>query len=66
VSTGGIFENTKVPDRQYESLLTLTRSLMKEYGITVDNVNGHGYISGEHTRCPWKYFPMKKFKHDIA
>jgi len=30
-----------------------------------ESVNGHGYISGERTKCPGKHFPMEKFLSDI-
>ena len=62
----GNFEKHEIPVKQYRSLLTLTKNLMEEYSIYPDDVNGHGYIKGESTKCPGKYFPMEKFKKDIA
>lgn len=62
----GNFENTNVPDAQYASLVNLTGKLMRKYGILPENVQGHGYLKGEATKCPGKYFPVKKFKEDIS
>lgn len=62
----GNFEKREVPDKQYDSAVQLTKQLMEKYDISAANVNGHGYFSGERTKCPGKNFPMKKFIEDIA
>lgn len=61
----GNFDNVRVPMVQYQSLVKLTKDLMLRYGIAKENVNGHGMISGESTKCPGKYFPMERFRRDI-
>ena len=57
----GNFEETTVPKKQFDAVVSLTKSLMHEYAIPVSNVNGHGYIEGERTKCPGKRFPMQEF-----
>jgi N-acetyl-anhydromuramyl-L-alanine amidase AmpD len=62
----GNFENGEVPLAQYQALVKLTKRLMKKYSISPGNVNGHGMIAGESTKCSGKHFPIMKFKHDIS
>ena len=62
----GNFEETQVPDAQFEALVSLTRSLMGNYGIAAQNVSVHGRIRGESTRCPGKHFPFDAYKQAIA
>ena len=62
----GNFEKVKVPVKQYQSLVALTKNLMSKYGITAENVNGHGMLPGEATKCPGRHFPMEKFRRDIS
>ncbi|MCP4399102.1 MAG: N-acetylmuramoyl-L-alanine amidase [bacterium] len=61
----GNYEIKKVPAKQYLSLVTLTKKLMKKYDIKSTEISGHGMIPGESTKCPGKYFPIEKFKIDI-
>ena len=61
----GNFENTPVPEIQYQSLVQLTKSLMAEYHIPVSNVTGHGLVEGEHTKCPGQHFPLDRFIKDL-
>jgi N-acetyl-anhydromuramyl-L-alanine amidase AmpD len=61
----GNFENHGISDKQYKALVKLTKELMQKYNISVENISGHGYTKGEHTKCPGKYFPMKRFLRDI-
>ncbi|MEJ2406585.1 MAG: peptidoglycan recognition family protein [Candidatus Thiodiazotropha sp.] len=61
----GNFENHSVPEQQYAALLSLTKDLMRQYGISGENVNGHGFITGERTKCPGKHFPIERFRKDI-
>ena len=62
----GNFEAHAVPTQQYEALLKLTRQLMQNYHISVENIHGHGHVEGERTRCPGKHFPMARFLQDIS
>ncbi len=62
----GNYEEQKISSHQYEALIKLTKKLMAEHKISVKNVTGHGYIPGEQTKCPGKFFPMGRFKRDIA
>lgn len=62
----GNFEKEKVTSQQYDSLVSLTKRVMQTYGISANNVTGHGYTPGESTKCPGKNFPMGRFLSDIA
>jgi N-acetyl-anhydromuramyl-L-alanine amidase AmpD len=62
----GNFENHRVNPKQYRALVKLTKELMAKYSIPPSHVSGHGYIKGEQTKCPGRYFPMKQFLRDIA
>ncbi|MBV1907684.1 MAG: peptidoglycan recognition protein family protein [Kangiellaceae bacterium] len=61
----GNYEMTEIPNKQYSVLVSLTKQLMLKHGISVGNVTGHGYTSGEQTKCPGKNFPMESFLSDI-
>ncbi len=62
----GNYETQPIPVQQYQSLVTLTKSLMAEYDIPLSNISGHGNVPGETTKCPGKHFPMRKFLKDLA
>ncbi len=62
----GNFEKQYVPAKQYNALVQLTKTLMKQYNIPKKNITGHGMTKGESTKCPGKHFPMGKFYKDIA
>lgn len=62
----GNFEQHAIPDKQYLSLVRFVKKLMRTYDIALENVNGHGYIKGEKTLCPGRFFPMQQFKNDIT
>jgi N-acetyl-anhydromuramyl-L-alanine amidase AmpD len=62
----GNFERNPVPEEQYQSLMTLTRRLMKKYSIDIRHISGHGYTVGEHTKCPGKLFPMERFIRELV
>lgn len=62
----GNFEEKTIHRLQYKSLVTLTKSLMLEHNIAVSHVSGHGYTSGEYTKCPGKNFPMEQFLMDLV
>lgn len=62
----GNFEESDVPDPQFEALVSLTKSLMRSYGITPENVEFHGKIHGESTKCPGRRFPYERLRTAIA
>ncbi len=62
----GNFEEKNVPAKQFESLVSLTKSLMREHTIPGRNVVFHGMIEGESTKCPGRNFPFDKFRNAIA
>jgi N-acetyl-anhydromuramyl-L-alanine amidase AmpD len=62
----GNYETGKIPPRQYQSLVTLTKQLMDKYNIPLGNITGHGFVPGESTKCPGKNFPMEAFLKDLV
>ncbi len=62
----GNFEETTVPPQQFDSLVSLTGSLMSRYRISPTNVGFHGKIQGESTKCPGKLFPHDRFRAAIG
>ena len=62
----GNFEETNVPEAQFNALVSLTKSLMNEYGIAANNVGFHGQLDGEHSKCPGRHFPHERFTAAIA
>ncbi len=62
----GNLEVNQITNKQYQSLVQLTKKLMNMYGIPVQNVTGHGSTEGESTKCPGKNFPMQQYLNDIA
>ncbi|MFT5512941.1 MAG: N-acetylmuramoyl-L-alanine amidase [Bacteroidia bacterium] len=61
----GNLDQKAMTSNQYQSLLHLTDSLMKEYNINYEHVGFHGKISGESTKCPGQYFPYDTFRKDL-
>ena len=57
----GNFEETTPPEPQFEALVALTRELVRRYDIAPGNVDMHGKIQGESTKCPGKLFPHDRF-----
>jgi len=62
----GNFEKSDMPARQFEALVSFTNSLMRNHEIPPDNVEFHGMIDGESTKCPGRRFPFERFRKAIA
>ena len=62
----GNFQNGTCTERQVQSLKKLTENLRAQYGIPVAAVRAHKEMPGEHTLCPGKHFPMKRFRKLIV
>ncbi len=62
----GNFEAGQVPEPQFQSLVSLTRDLMRRHGIEKHNVGFHGDIDGEHTKCPGRHFPRQRLYAAIS
>ncbi len=58
----GNYEEGKMPEAQLEALVALVRRLMDRYDIPLRNVQGHGMIEGEATKCPGRRFPMDELR----
>ena len=61
----GNFEATKPTEKQMETTLEFVRCLRKRYGISRENVLGHGEVPGASTNCPGKNFDMQKFRESL-
>ena len=62
----GNFEEHTVPEPQFDALVTLTTSLMRDYDIPDSHVDFHGNITGESSKCPGKLFPRDRFRAEIG
>lgn len=62
----GNLEESDLPAPQFEALVSLTNTLMSRYGIPAANVDLHGKIHGESTKCPGKKFPHDRFRAAIV
>ncbi|MDD5645093.1 MAG: peptidoglycan recognition family protein, partial [bacterium] len=62
----GNLNEKPMTEKQYRSLIRLTRYLMKKYDIPAQKVLFHGKIKGEATECPGSKFPYKRFQKDIS
>jgi N-acetyl-anhydromuramyl-L-alanine amidase AmpD len=62
----GNFETSGVPEKQFQALVSLTKSLMSQYGIPPEHVDFHGMIEGESTKCPGGNFPVLELRQAIA
>jgi len=61
----GNFNRQRPSRKQMDSLVRLVNKLRKKYGIPLSCIKGHGQFNGEHTVCPGRNFPMKKFKERL-
>lgn len=61
----GNLEETDLPAPQFAALVSLTKALMSRYGIPAANVDLHGKIQGESTKCPGGKFPYDRFRAAI-
>jgi N-acetylmuramoyl-L-alanine amidase len=61
----GNFEKKRPTEKQFWSLVWLTKKMMAEQEIPRSNVLGHGKMPGEKTKCPGKHFPWKRFYRAI-
>lgn len=57
----GNFETDMVPDAQLAALVSLSRGLVRRFGMAQENVNLHGHTPGEATKCPGRNFPKIAF-----
>ena len=55
----GNFDEQHVSEAQLNSLVSLIRILMEEYGIPTSTIRQHRDIPGKHTDCPGKKFPFQ-------
>ena len=58
----GNFNRTAPTEKQFWSLVWQVKDLMKKYNIPLQNVKGHGGVTGEKTVCPGKKFPWKRLR----
>jgi murein DD-endopeptidase MepM/ murein hydrolase activator NlpD len=61
----GNFSQEQVSEKQMDSLVYLANVLNKNYKIPMNNIMGHGQVSGAKTECPGKYFPWAEFRRKL-
>jgi hypothetical protein len=59
----GNFDELKVPERQWQPALRLTRDILKRYELTAADVFGHRDFANK--SCPGKLFDMDKFRTEL-
>ena len=57
----GNFETAEVPEVQFQAAVSLSRDLMRRFGISHDRLTLHGHTAGETTLCPGRKFPRERF-----
>ena len=57
----GNFNYDKMTRRQMDSLVYLTNTLRRYYGIPKGKIHGHGQVTGAKTDCPGKRFPWNEY-----
>jgi len=58
----GNLDNYKASKKQYESLISLVKKLMKEYNVNVKNIVGHNDFEEVTKSCPGKMFSLEEFR----
>lgn len=66
ISLVGNFSETRVPERQLESLVFLVNLLRNHYHISPDHILRHGDVPGKNTECPGLNFPWREFKKRLS
>ncbi|NNG05282.1 MAG: N-acetylmuramoyl-L-alanine amidase, partial [Inquilinus sp.] len=61
----GDFETMEVQESQLQAAVTLTRDLVRRFGIPPARLAPHGGIAGETTLCPGRNFPIDRFRRDV-
>ncbi len=61
----GNFSQTRVTERELDSLAFLVKTLMSYYKIPASNVIRHRDVPGKNTECPGNLFPWTEFKHRL-
>ncbi len=61
----GNLDKSAMTQKQYVSLLKLTKELMEKHSIGIDAIGFHGKLEGEATKCPGKFFPYEQFMNDL-
>lgn len=57
----GNYESEVFPKKQYESLLKLSKVLIRKYNV--DQIVGHGEVN--ETSCPGKFFPIQEIRNEL-
>ena len=61
----GNYEKGPVPEPQYRALRDLCQRLMDSYAIPPTRVVVHRAIPGERTRCPGRFFPVRRLADEL-
>jgi N-acetylmuramoyl-L-alanine amidase len=57
----GNFNNEKVSQKQFETLVYTVNALKNYYNIPLCNIMGHRDVPGANTECPGRNFPWQEF-----
>jgi N-acetylmuramoyl-L-alanine amidase len=66
ISLIGNFSETKVTNKQLESVTYLVDTLRRQYNIPKKRVIRHNAVPGAATECPGTKFPWAKFKNTLS
>ena len=61
----GNFSEERVSKKELDTLVFLTKVLMKHYQIPLSHVMRHGDVPGKNTECPGTHFPWAEFKNRL-
>ncbi|MFH1441613.1 MAG: N-acetylmuramoyl-L-alanine amidase [Candidatus Omnitrophota bacterium] len=61
----GNFNQQRVSEEQFKSLVKLLKIIMQQYGITVSKVRRHKDVPRALTECPGKNFPINRIKSGL-
>ncbi len=62
----GDFNQQRVSEAQFSTLVQLMRILREDYSIPINNVRKHEDIKGKHTACPGSHFPFQRLLSELT
>ena len=58
----GNLDNYRATEKQYASLVSLVKKLMKDFKVDIKNILGHNDFEGVTKSCPGKMFDLSEFR----
>ncbi|MBI4432681.1 MAG: N-acetylmuramoyl-L-alanine amidase [Candidatus Omnitrophica bacterium] len=62
----GDFNQQRMTNAQFQSLVYLVALLREDYGISLDDIRRHEDVKGKATECPGAHFPFLKILSKVA